>query len=111
MFIDDERTPDDVFWIDRDVYDNKEWVICRNSHEVNVCIKHNGMPSFISFDHDLGENEDTGYDIAKSLVDLDMDNKAKFSPEFGYVVHSKNPIGSSNIKNYLDDYLKKFIYI
>ena len=106
MFIDDERNPADVTWSSNTRYAKCEWVICRNAHEVNTCVKHNGMPTYISFDHDLGENKETGYDIAKSLILLDMDKKYKFPENFDFSVHSKNPIGAQNIKNLINGYFK-----
>ena len=65
------------------------------------------MPEFISFDHDLGENEFTGYVIAKRLCDIDMnDELPSFSETFDYYVHSQNPVGKENIEKYLDNYLE-----
>ncbi len=95
LFIDDERDP---------VSD--DWVIARNHDEVRQIISIRGMPSFVSFDHDLGSfiNGD-GYKIAKYLVDLDMNTKFKFPDDFGYYVHSQNPIGKKNIEGYLNNYL------
>ena len=65
-----------------------------------------GMQGYISFDHDLGENERTGYDIAKLLVDLDMNGEREFAlpAEFEFYVHSQNPIGKANIEAYLNNY-------
>ena len=71
-----------------------------------------GMPNFISFDHDLGKNEPTGYDIAKWLVEVDMGrnkkilDRAAFHPDFDFYVHSKNPVGKANIEAYLNNYFK-----
>ena len=97
MFLDDERYPVD---------DN--WVIVRNKCEVLKAISDRGMPSFISFDHDLGENEPTGYDIVKALVELDMDGEHKFPEGFSWYVHSQNPVGALNIDSYLSNYYKLF---
>lgn len=62
----------------------------------------NGLPEFISFDHDLGE-EKTGYDCAKWLVEYCMNNKFPL-PEF--FVHSQNPVGKENIQRLLDNFNK-----
>jgi hypothetical protein len=105
MFIDDERVPLDVTWMSTDfAYNN--WVICRNLNEVLYTIAARGMPDLISFDHDLGNNEPTGFDITKKLVDMDLDGDIKFPDKFDFEVHSKNPVGAENIKSYLNNYLR-----
>lgn len=98
LFIDDERFPPN---------DGREWVIARNFAEATSQVFSKGFPSYISFDHDLGNNEMTGYDIAKTLVEIDMDDrKCKFPDDFKFYVHSQNPIGKKNIESYLNNYLK-----
>jgi hypothetical protein len=103
LFIDDERFPPD---------DGREWVIARTYGEALLEVFNRGFPSYISFDHDLGENQKTGHDIAKQLVDNDMisgdrESRAayKFAPDFGFYVHSQNPIGKANIEGLLNNYL------
>lgn len=111
LFIDDERFPKDVKWAPYYIYNKylaEEWTICRNEFEVYYEIaKHNQFPSFISFDHDLGKNEATGYDIAKELVSRDMEEKSwvNIPQDFQFYVHSKNIVGAKNIQTYLDNYL------
>lgn len=99
LFIDDERFPP---------RDGRNWVIARNWEETMRALRVHGMPGYISFDHDLGENERTGYDIAKLLVDLDMNGERDFAlpAEFEFYVHSQNPIGKANIEAYLNNYLE-----
>lgn len=110
LFIDDERNPIDVKWAPYYIYDkylSEEWTIARNEFEVYYEIaKRNQFPAYISFDHDLGKGEATGYDIVKELVSRDMDNLVHIPPDFQFYVHSKNPIGAKNIQMYLDNYLK-----
>lgn len=107
LFIDDDRYPQDCKWAPwhRTVFD---WEIARNIHDVEMIILIDGPPMFISFDHDLGKDEKTGYDITKWLVDRDMDTKDPFYfPEgFDYSVHSQNPVGAKNIQMYMNQYLK-----
>lgn len=99
LFIDDERFPPD---------DGREWIICRNKMQVISAIfdHKQTVANYISFDHDLGENEPTGYDIAKWIVEMDMDGVIIIPSNFQYFVHSQNPIGKKNIETYLDNYLK-----
>lgn len=95
MFIDDERFPPD---------DGKVWAICRSKAEVVEYVAQHGVPYFISWDHDLGEGEPTGFDIAKWLVDYDLDHNV-LPKEFSYYVHSMNPVGAANINALLTNYL------
>lgn len=100
LFLDDLRSlPDDT-------YD-----LVRNYDEAILYVKKFGIPNFISFDHDLGIDSQetllpTGYDFAKWLVEMDMDNKYVFPCDFDFIVHSANPIGKVNIERYLNNYLK-----
>jgi hypothetical protein len=100
MFIDDERFPPE---------DGTGWAICRSLKQVRGMIRLMGFPSFISFDHDLGENEPTGMDITKWLVHEDMD-KDWMKDGFDFYVHSQNPIGVENIRSYLNGYKANRIY-
>lgn len=97
LFIDDERLPADQDY---------DMIIARDFVEVMNLISDLGMPVFISFDHDLGMDRATGFDIAKTLVDMDLDGWAKFPPNFSFYVHSQNPVGKANIENYLNQYLE-----
>jgi len=109
IFLDDERNPSDVFWAPwhiQEKYHNEKWIICRKREEVYCAIYQKGFPSYISFDHDLGENESTGFDIAKMIVDMDLDGFRDIPEDFSFYVHSKNPVGKKNIETYLNNYMK-----
>lgn len=101
MFLDDLR---DV----NQYYPNEEFIVCRTYQEAVDYVKEHGIPSFVSFDHDLGdtenENEETGYTFAKFLIDHMMDNQ--IAKPFDYHVHSANPVGAMNIIAYLDNAFK-----
>lgn len=99
MFLDDIRVP-------KNDYD----VIVRSFEEAINFVNQNGIPTFISFDHDLGCDEignilKSGYDFAKWLVDMDIENIYKFPNNFTFDIHSANPIGKNNIKSILNNYL------
>ena len=81
-------------------------IIARSMEEVKNLVSDLGMPSFVSFDHDLGDNEPTGYDIAKWMVARDLGRAYQFPDDFDFYVHSQNPIGKRNIEEYLGSYLK-----
>jgi len=96
MFIDDERDPPNG---------ETDWVVCRDAEDVFVAVVRIGLPSFISFDHDLGDGA-TGYDIAKWIIDIDMVKECVDIPDdFSFYVHSQNPVGAENIRNLLSSYL------
>ncbi len=101
MFIDDLRDVEKY-------YPGEDFVVVRTYQEAVSYVEQHGLPSFVSFDHDLGdtenENEETGYTFAKYLVDYMIDNE---TPElFEYNVHSANPVGAANIAGVLEHAFK-----
>jgi hypothetical protein len=54
-----------------------------------------GNVSFISFDHDLGDNKFSGYIVAKYIEKYAYLGKLN---KIGWEIHSANPVGSNNIK-------------
>ena len=108
LFIDDERNPIDVkwgTWKDQALYRDSEWIIARNWNEVLELVVSLGFPSMISFDHDLGDNQKTGYVIAQKMCDMIMDG-IEVPHGFQFRVHSKNPVGAENIRGYMNNFLK-----
>lgn len=63
-------------------------------------LERKGLPDFISFDHDLGEDL-SGYDCAKYLVEYCLTHQL---PLPNYQVHSQNPVGKENIERLLDNF-------
>lgn len=99
IFLDDVRMPSYVGLKDGDC------IVCRTFEQV-IAVASKFKISFISFDHDLGE-EKTGYDVAKTLCDMDMDSEnGVFTENFYFNVHSANPVGAKNIQFYMGNYLK-----
>lgn len=115
LFIDDERVPADVTWAtprQQHLYQTEQWIIARNFVDVARTLAERGMPQRVSFDHDLGQNEKTGYDIAQYLVKMDQDCERDlwgeliaFGDDFEFYAHSQNPVGRENIMRYLTNYL------
>ena len=95
LYIDDIRNP---------INDN--WIVARNYKEAINIITKNNCPFFISFDHDLGE-EKTGYDVAKWLIETDLNYPGFIHNNFDFKVHSANPVGKENIEKLLRNYLRK----
>lgn len=98
LFIDDERFPPD---------NSGKWVIVRNSQQAIHEVYHSGMPSFISLDHDLGGN-DTSMKFLRWLLNEFLDGTITFPVDFGYYVHSQNPVGAENIRSFMEFLLWEF---
>ena len=92
LFLDDERFPT-----------GDGWVILRTVEEAIAWVEANGFPSYVSFDHDLG-NEAKGYTFAVYLMERDLD-LGDMPDDFAYYVHSQNPVGAENIQGYIDSHL------
>jgi hypothetical protein len=125
LFLDDERFPDRVFWIN--LPKNVNWTIVRNYNQFVEIVASRGLPVFITYDHDLADqhysmtseevnsssyekvlesyDEKTGYSCAKWLINYCIDKKIKHP---AYSVHSMNPIGSENIKNLIECFNKNY---
>lgn len=98
IFLDDERQP----------VHPRRWRVCRSYDEAVIEMLTHGCPSMITFDHDLGLNSKTGYDLAKWMVDMDLTWEGKFIPaDFTFEVHSQNPVGKANIEALLNNYLRQ----
>lgn len=102
LFLDDLRTIDMVY--DRSM--ETEFDIVRTYEEFVNYIKENGLPSYISFDNDLGLDVNgkvapDGLAAAKWLVyesGLNLIN-LKFK------VHSANPVAAEQIRGLLNNYI------
>ena len=103
LFLDDIR---DVKMVYKNLSD-EDFVIVRNFEDFKKVIIEKGLPELISFDNDLGldENENVakdGYAAAKWLVyesGLDLKN-------LNFNVHSANPVAAQQIQSLLDNYIK-----
>lgn len=126
LWLDDLRNPylDEAKTVP-DGFASIDWVL--NYEQFVKWIEKYGLPTAISFDHDLADEhytpeeywhpyevsksyqdaqtyqEKTGMDCAKWLVEYCMDN-SKTLPKF--YVHSANPVGADNILGILNNYNK-----
>jgi hypothetical protein len=97
VWLDDFRNPDDKtsYWLAYSLIGRKVEIIwVKNTAEFKGWIIANGLPDAICFDHDLGENEPTGYDGAKWLVDYCLDHRKDLPL---WACQSANPVGRENI--------------
>ncbi len=85
----------------------KDWVGARTYIEAINIIAERGIPTVISFDHDLGENQPTGMDFAKWFTEfvLFSENKIELPSNFTFYVHSSNPPGKANIEGLMNQFL------
>lgn len=133
LWLDDLRNPSESQWKQLLPEGDREVIWVKNYDEFVNWIETNGLPYFISFDHDLADyhytpkeywtnnagyyeslkfqeenktkfKEKTGYDCAKWLVNYALDNKLNDLPRWN--THSANPVGVVNINNLLVNYLK-----
>lgn len=111
LFLDDIRFPEDVKYA-LGPYANL--VICRSYNDAVWAVQHYGLPKIISFDHDLadqhyilGDGEKTGYSFAKWFGDYVLYNRLDLPEGFCYYVHSMNPVGADNIRNYMENFLRE----
>ncbi len=86
------------------------WSIVRSYEGFTHWILENGVPSVVSFDHDLGVDDQgnelkSGYDAAKWLCNYCAENGL---PLPSCNVHSANPVGAENIRNLISSFQKKF---
>lgn len=94
LFLDDLRKLDHGF------------ILARNCKEAEDLINEKGFPSVISFDHDLGENEPTGYDFVNLIIEKVLDGEWEIPGEFKFYVHSDNPVGAKNISGTFNSFLR-----
>lgn len=121
LFLDDERNPKDVNWIDLPLV---EWTVAKSYNDFVRIVSSLGLPRRVTFDHDLADEhyqeyhwmhseknlkkgtfqydkmkEKTGYECAKWLVEYCRERGYAF-PE--YYVHTLNPIGKENIIQFIE---------
>ena len=116
IFLDDERIPEDVYWVQ--IKHNKvQYTVVRNFEDFKNEVKkmyNSGIPiqnMYLSFDHDLAlYNEDgteiKGYHMVVWLIDYIQDEKLEVPPVENIFYHSRNPIGEENMHCYIEDYRK-----
>jgi len=128
LFLDDVRIPKDAIGLVPSKYNQfyweNDWIVVKNYDEFVHYILLNGLPDFVSFDHDLadfhydfkpedydnmseeemilkfGSMEKTGLDCSKFLVDYCIEYDKELP---SYLVHSANPSGKENIEKYLEN--------
>jgi len=127
LWLDDIRNPYEDNWLMFSPIENPNITWVKSYKEFIIWIEMFGLPDAICFDHDLGmevvlkarskgiskrksrklkQQEKTGYDCAKWLVDYCLDNKLDLPL---YNIQSANPVGKENIDRLLKQF-KKYNY-
>ncbi len=122
LFLDDMRNPVDCYsYTNQPVYLMDDWAVVRNYNEFVKLVEEHGIPTVISFDHDLADfhygvqdhvdqdyydlcEEKTGYHCAQWLINYCMDNKLELPKAI--LIHSMNGIGARNIQSLFKTYYK-----
>lgn len=99
LFIDDIRNPFDYI---KDV--DEVYVVQARTYSAAIQALEDFTFDIIFFDHDLGE-EKTGYDVAKYIVENQIEIKD------GFKIHSANPVGKHNIMQLLTHYDYNYVGI
>lgn len=114
LWIDDIRNPMDPIWqkwIKANFGTNDFDITWLKSYdEVVNFVNKFGIPSNVSFDHDLGDidnptGEKTGYDCVKFMVNYCMDNDMEFP---NYRIQSDNGPGRENMDKYIQNFKKYY---
>lgn len=126
LFLDDERDP----YSERAMsymkrrggpdYKNIDWVIVRNFEEFQMVVDQQGIPGFISYDHDLAPShyDDSMYKGLKAYNRKVANSTEKTGKECAeylcsklqgalhpkYIIHSMNPMAVPRITGVIHDY-------
>lgn len=95
LYLDDVREPKT----------DHDWTVVRSFDAFTEVVIERGLPTYVSFDHDLGEDVPSGFDAAKWLVDFAIENELPLE-DVETNVHSANPVGAENIRGLLRSYLR-----
>ena len=79
------------------------WVCVRLVEDVKTLLQL-GVVVRLSLDHDMGDTQDTGYDLCHWMV------KTGHFPTGEITVHSANQVGAENMKCLLDNAKKHGLY-
>jgi hypothetical protein len=91
LFLDDERYPPS------NCHQYTMWA--KNLDQAWWYVNRLGCPSFLYLDHDLGGTE-TSMEFLKELQ-----TKFPMTPP-NYLIHSQNPIGSENMRSFMESWIK-----
>lgn len=120
LILDDVRSISDVLTINRMNVFGDTVKLVKSYREFCDWVTSNGVPAFVSFDHDLADvrepgdgalivvasdwtKEKTGVDCAAFLIEYCHAEGERFPV---YNVHSANPVGAANIRGLIESALR-----
>ena len=100
LFLDDEREP---------THDLYPAVVARDCDEAISLIAGFGLPKLISFDHDLGKDENgavkpSAMTLMWFLIDSDLDGTLDLNMVERIIIHSRNETGAQNLAELWNGY-------
>ena len=111
LFLDDERVPQDVTWINYP--ESIDWTVVRSYDEFFHEFYRETFRVF-SFDHDIQDFnhrgvELTGYIVLKAMLDTFLTtHHGLFTFPEQVFFHTKNPIGKENMEAYWNNFCKHY---
>lgn len=110
LFLDDERNPEDVTWINYPI--GTKFHVVRTYQEFVNYFKTNRIPDIISFDHDIADfdesrginQEKTGYDCVKFFCNEFAETQIPITEFPMCLYHTNNIIGKTNMSSYVQNF-------
>ena len=109
LFLDDERFPQDVTWIQYP--EDVEWTVVRSFQDFSLELAHGDSDYQVySFDHDIQSYDEhgdvlTSDDCVKVLFKRILEQQ--WNPQdLDFIVHSQNPNDRVHIENYIHDFMR-----
>jgi hypothetical protein len=90
----------------RDPVPASDWLVIRDIDTFAAALQQHGLPSLVSFDHDLADThvpERTGLTAAHMLVEFCLTHNV---PLPDWRIHSANPVGRDNIQSLLHSFAR-----
>lgn len=97
LFIDDIRHPPDVRLGPEWQSLENDFLIARTCEDAIAMINGRGLPAYITFDHDLGEDQPAATTIMWHIINGHLDEKWDCSIIRDVQIHSANPVGAKNL--------------
>lgn len=85
--------------------DGKKWQTARSLKAAESIMRQLGAPSSLSVNYDLGKNEPYGAEIARWLVQLDL-NANVLVEDVDLTIHGGSVVDATNMKTIIRNYLK-----
>jgi hypothetical protein len=85
--------------------DGRKWQTARSTTAAAAIMKQLGAPKAISINYDLGKDEPYGADIARWLVQLDLNHNI-LTNDVEFLIHGGSIVDATNMKLIINNYLK-----